>query len=289
MIKRRALGKGLASLLPDVPTVQTAPAPQAGEGLRYLDPGSLVPNRMQPRESFDEEDMKRLEESIRRDGILQPILVRPSEGGYEIVAGERRWRAAVHAGLKRVPAMVQSVADDRALELALIENLQRRDLDPIEEARAFKTLADRFGMTQEQIADRAGKSRPAIANALRILKLPAEVQELLRSGALTRGHARALLALEDEKEILDLARRLQEETMSVRSTEKAVRADRRAAGGAVKAADPNVRAAEERLQSRLGTRVRIQQGRRGKGRIEIEFDGSEELSRLFDGLMTARF
>jgi ParB family chromosome partitioning protein len=282
MMKRRALGKGLGSLIPEMPP--TSPA----EGLRNLDPQAIVPNRYQPRESFDDGEMAALAESIKRDGLLQPILVRPSEGGYEIIAGERRWRAAVMAGLKRIPALVQNVAEDRSLELALVENLQRRDLDPIEEATAFKILSERFGMTQEGISERVGKSRPAIANALRLLRLPSDVQALIKDGALSRGHARALLALEDPLEIRRLADRFLAESMNVRSAEEAARSKgkKRARAAAV---DPNVQAAQERLQSRLGTQVRILAGAKGKGRIEIAFGSHDELSRLYDGLMTARF
>ncbi|MBI3449045.1 MAG: ParB/RepB/Spo0J family partition protein [Acidobacteria bacterium] len=286
MMKRKALGKGLGSLIPEIP------AAVAPEVLRYLDPESMTPNRFQPRETFDEADLRSLTESIRRDGLLQPVVARPAAGGgYEIIAGERRWRAARTAGLKRIPVMIQEIADDRALELALVENLQRRDLDPLEEAKAFRVLSERFDLTQDQIAERVGKSRSAVANTLRILKLPAEVQDLIRSGKLTRGHARALLALDDEAQIRSLAARLVDEQMNVRTAE----AETRTASGRKRPArerpsqDPNVRAAEERLQSRLGTKVTIDVGAGGRGKIEIQFASDEELSRLFDGLMTARF
>jgi len=285
-MKRKALGKGLGSLIPEIP------AAAAPELLRYLDPESMTPNRFQPRETFDEADLQSLTESIRRDGILQPVVARPAAGGgYEIIAGERRWRAARSAGLKRIPVMVQEIADDRALELALVENLQRRDLDPLEEAKAFRLLSERFDLTQDQIAERVGKSRSAVANTLRILKLPAGVQDLIKSGKLTRGHARALLALEGEAQILSLAARLVDEQLNVRTAE----AETRTAPGRKRPAretpvqDPNVRSAQERLQSRLGTKVSIDIGVGGKGRIAIQFDSDEELSRLFDGLMTARF
>lgn len=284
MMKRRALGKGLGSLIPEVPVATVS------EGLKYLDPGAVVPNRLQPRETFSEEALAALTESIKRDGLLQPILVRPRDGSYEIVAGERRWRAAVRAGLKRVPALVQSVADDRSLELALVENLQRADLDPIEEARAFKTMSERFGMTQEQIAERVGRSRPAVANSLRLLKLPVDVQEMLRAGVLTRGHARALLSLSDPEEIRRLAAKLEAEAMTVRSAEKETRpAAKGTNGGGALALDPNVKAAQDRLVSRLGTKVRIQCDAAGKGRIEISFNSQDELSRLYDGFMKVQF
>jgi ParB family chromosome partitioning protein len=282
MMKRKALGKGLGSLIPEMPPAAVA------EGLKYLDPESMVPNRFQPRETFDEDELRSLTESIRRDGLLQPVLARPSEGGFEIVAGERRWRAARNAGLKRIPVLVQNVADDRALELALVENLQRRDLDAVEEAKAFRLLSERFDLTQDQIAERVGKSRPAVANAMRILKLPADILDLLKSGALTRGHARALLSVEGETQIRKLAQRFLSEEMTVRAAESTTRSKvkkERSEPGM----DPNVRAAQERLQSRLGAQVKIQTGPGGKGRIEITFDSQDELSRLFDGLMTARF
>jgi ParB family chromosome partitioning protein len=285
MIKRRALGKGLGSLIPEPP-----PAAAPSEAVRYLDPEAMVPNRFQPREAFQAESLEQLTDSIRRNGLLQPILVRPLDGGYEIIAGERRWRAAIQAGLKRIPAVVQSVTEDKALELALVENLQRQDLDAIEEARAFKLLTDRFGLTQEEVASMVGRSRPAVANALRLLKLPADIQELIQSGTLTRGHARALLALEDPEEIRKLAAELQGDLKSVRSTERAARergsrSTSRAGGGQ----DPNVHAAQERLLQKLGAKVRIHCDSKGRGRIEIGFGSQEELSRLYDGLMTARF
>lgn len=286
-MKRRALGKGLASLIPESPA-PAAPATPA-EGLAYVAPESILPNRMQPRERFDEEELASLAESIRRDGLLQPILVRPLDGGYEIVAGERRWRAAMKAGLRRIPAFVQKVADDRALELALVENLQRRDLDPVEEARAFKTLAERFGLTQESIAERTGKSRPAVANALRLLKLPADVQEMLRSGAITRGHARALLALDDEEAVRALARRLGDEALSVRTAEAEVKPAARGRRREAREIDPNVKAAQDRLQSHVGTAVRIECGPGGRGRIILEFGSQEELSRIYDGIIKSTF
>lgn len=270
--------------------IPETPPPGASEGMKLLDPQTMVPNRFQPRESFADQAIEALAESIRRDGLLQPIVVRPLDGGYEIIAGERRWRAAVRAGLKRVPSIVQAVAEDRALELALVENLQREDLDPIEEARAFKILGEKFGMTQERIAGLVGKSRPAVANSLRLLKLPADIQELLKERTLTRGHARALLSAGDPATIRKLARKFQEESLSVRSAEEAVRpVQGRASKQEHTAEDPNVRAAQERLQKRLGTRVKVHCNAKGRGKIEIQFGSQEELSRLFDGLMSGTY
>jgi ParB family chromosome partitioning protein len=284
MSRRRALGKGLGSILPEVPVATSQ------EGLRFINSESIVPNRFQPRETFEEGDLDSLAESIRKNGILQPIVVRPREGRFEIIAGERRWRAALKAGLKRVPARVQEADDSQALELAMVENLQRKDLDPMEEARGYLDLAERFGLKQEEIAARVGRSRPAIANALRLLKLPADLKDLIKTGALTRGHARALLALDDPAAMRKLAERMVKESLTVRSAEAAVKGNGRP--GARKEPtplDPNIRSAQERLQRRVGTQVKIQCSPKGKGHLEIYFESQEELSRLFDGIMAGSF
>ena len=284
MNKRRALGKGLGSILPE-------PPPSTGEGeIRYISTESIVPNRHQPRQTFGEEDLAALAESIRREGVLLPVLVRESNGGYEMVAGERRWRAALKAGLQRIPAQVKNIDDRSALELAMVENLQRQDLDPIEEARGYADMAESFSYTQEEIASIVGRSRPAVANALRLLKLPVDIQAQLKSGLLTRGHARTLLALDDSVAMRQLAERFVKESMSVRSAESEVRrAGRPGSRKEPATQDPNVRAAQERLQGRLGTMVRIHCSARGKGKIEIQFNSHDELSRLFDGIIAGRF
>jgi ParB family transcriptional regulator, chromosome partitioning protein len=281
-MRRRALGKGLGSLLPERPVAA------AGGGLLQIEVGSVVPNPNQPREHFDQAELEDLAASIRTAGILQPILVRETGSGFELIAGERRWRAARIAGLSKIPAIVQTAGGERSLELALIENIQREQLNPLEEARAFSTLMSSHDLTQEQIAARVGRHRSSIANALRLLKLPAPVQEMLRDGRLSAGHARALLSLEDEEEILQAAHAMLAAGSSVRSAEQMARekkpAKARAAGDGESAVDPNVRDAEVRLQRALGTKVRIRSTGEGRGCIEIEFYSDEELQQLFETL-----
>ncbi|HET6374357.1 MAG TPA: ParB/RepB/Spo0J family partition protein [Candidatus Polarisedimenticolia bacterium] len=276
-MKRRALGKGLGSLLPERP-----PLP-AVEGFVKVDISRIVPNPHQPRESFDEAELEDLAASIRRAGILQPILLRHAGTGYEIIAGERRWRAARLAGLTQVPAVIQKVEEVGSLELALIENIQRAQLNPIEEARAFSALMDDFHLTQEAIAERVGRKRSTIANSLRLLRLPADVQDLIRSGKLTAGHAKTLLALADDEEIRVAAKALVAGYVTVRGAEEMAKS--RQPGATPREAersDPNIRDAEQRLQRALGTKVRIRAQASGKGRIEVEFYSLEELERLFD-------
>lgn len=283
MTKRRALGKGLATILPE------APAAVKEADLRYINAESIVPNRLQPRKEFGPEELAALTQSVREKGLIHPITVREQDGRYELIAGERRWRAAIQAGLRRIPAQVRNVGDAEALELAMVENLQREDLDPIEEARGYQEMAEKFGYTQERIAEAVQRSRPAVANTLRLLKLPEDLQEQLRSGALSRSHARALLALDDHAAMRQLAERLIKETMSVRSAEEAVKRNGRPGTRKTPARmDPNVRDAQEKLQSKLGTKVLIHAGRGGKGRLEIHFDSHEELSRIYDAVMAAR-
>lgn len=273
--KRRGLGRGLSALLPS-----------ATEEVRSLAVTQLVPSRRQPRSRFDDAGLDELAESIRAQGLIQPIVVTPlSSDNYTIIAGERRWRAAQRAGLATVPVVVRAVRDDRQLlELALVENLQRADLDPIEEAEAFQALLADFGLSHEEVAQRVGRSRSAISNALRLLRLPESVRELLRTGALTAGQARPLLALDDAAEIERLAQRIVAEGLSARAVEE-LAAPR--GGGARRRArpelEPNTAAAAERLTQRLQTRVEIE--RRGKGGvIKIHFHSEEELMRLFDRL-----
>ncbi len=240
---------------------------------------------MQPREEIGEAELAELAESIRRHGLLQPIVVRASgEGGYEIVAGERRWRAAKMAGLQRVPCVLVQCDDRTALAMAMVENLQRADLNPLEEARGYRRLMEQFGLTQEQVAEAVGRSRVAVANKLRLLQLPEAVQELLRAGKLTEGHARALLALEDSGQIEEAARRVVEEGLSVRQTEELVRnwgKRARPAKARSRQLPPVLKSIEEKLQQALATRVRLKPKRRG-GVIEIEYFSEEELERIVD-------
>ncbi len=283
-MKRRALGKGLGSLLPE----RTAGGHD--HQLLRLDLDRIVPNPNQPRGSFNQEELEELAASIGQAGVLQPILVRDAGAGYELVAGERRWRAAQLAGLKQIPAILQKVDGGRSLELALIENIQRQQLNPIDEARAFSRLISERGLTQEQIAGRVGQKRSSIANRLRLLNLPQPVQEMLRDGRLTAGHAKALLALADKEEILKAAEAMLQGYVTVRGAEEMAR-KRKPAGKppAPGIIDPNVHEAEQRLQRSLGTKVRIKFESGGnRGRIEIDFYSQEDLDRLFEALEGSR-
>jgi ParB family chromosome partitioning protein len=280
--KRPALGRGLSALIPDAP-----PAATDGRALE-LDIDLLRPNKFQPRTTMDEGKIEELARSIRANGVIQPIVVRRTDGGYEIVAGERRWRAAQRAGLLKVPVAVRDIPEDRLLAVALIENIQREDLNPIEEAHAYRRLADDYHLTQEQIAEAVGKDRSSIANYVRLLKLPQEVRANVASGALSMGHARAILGVSDESAQLRAGREVVAKSLSVRETEALVR--KIVQPPPAKAAaqkDVHTRAAEDRLRFSLGTRVRI--ARKGKGgRIEIDFANEEELNRLYEQLTARR-
>ena len=286
MEKRPALGKGLSALIPD------SPAPtQAGERSLDVDTDLLRPNTFQPRSHMDDDRIEELARSIRSQGIIQPIVVRrvPGEArGFQIIAGERRWRAAQRAGLMKVPVVVRDVPEERLLAVALIENIQREDLNPIEEAVAYRRLADEFQLTQEQIADAVGKDRSSIANYVRLLRLPAEIRANLAANAISMGHARALLSLPDEASQLRVGRDIVARNLSVRDVEALVKKDTKDSKGATdntkERLDPNTRAAEDKLRLALGTRVRI--NRRGKGgRIEIEFVNEDELQRIYERLV----
>jgi ParB family chromosome partitioning protein len=281
--KRSALGKGLSALIPDAP-----PDPRAG--VLEVDIDLLRPNAYQPRLSIDEARLEELARSIKSNGVIQPIVVHRIGTGYEIIAGERRWRAAQRAGLLRVPVIVRDVsnADSRQLlEMALVENVQREDLNPIEEGHAYRRLADEFDLTQDAIAATVGKDRSTVANMLRLLRLPDEIQHEVAEGRLSGGHARALLSIPDEASQRRVGREVVSRGLSVRETEALARKlaePPRAAGPANEAApDVHTRAAEEKLKLRLGTRVRILRKGAG-GRIEIEFTSEDELIRLFDAL-----
>ena len=276
--KRPALGRGLSALIPDSPV----PAAPAGERSLDLDIDLLRPNKFQPRTHIDDERIEDLARSIRSNGIIQPIVVRQVENGYEIIAGERRWRAAQRAGLMKVPAVVREIPEDRLLAVALIENIQRENLNPIEEAVAYRRLSDEFHLTQEQIADAVGKDRSSIANYVRLLRLPQDVRARVSSNALSMGHARALLALADEAAQLRVAREVLSRNLSVRETEALVKkAATPDAPKPEKTVDVHTRAAEDKLRLSLGTRVRI--NRKGKGgRIEIEFGTENELQRIYE-------
>jgi ParB family transcriptional regulator, chromosome partitioning protein len=287
MEKRPALGKGLSALIPDAPEPRMSPL--------EVDVDRLSPNDLQPRGQMDHTALEQLAQSISSSGIIQPIVVRKVGDRFQIIAGERRWRAAKIAGLLRVPVVVREVrdGDERALlEMALIENIQREDLNPIEEALAYRRLADQFDMTQEAIAAAVGKDRTTVANVVRLLRLPDEVRNEVASGRLSMGHARALLGLSDETGQRQLARDVIARSLSVRETESLVKkgvAEGKSESKTLKpspAQDVHTRAAEEKLRLVLGTRVRIvRQGERG--RIEIDFGSEDELIRLFEQLAEA--
>jgi ParB family chromosome partitioning protein len=304
--KRPALGRGLGALIPGASPSKTSTPPSLSPAAtpasprpaapvsaqttpdsrppQELDIDLLQPNPMQPRTEIDDQRLGELAQSIRSNGILQPILVRRVHGQYEIVAGERRWRAAQRAGLLKVPVSIRDIADDRLLEVALVENIQRENLNPIEEAQAYRRLSDDLRLSQEQIAFEVGKDRATVANYMRLLRLPSEVRSDVASGALSMGHARALLTLADETSQRQVARDVVSKALSVRETEALVRRQ----ASPVKppkprTVDPNTRAAEEQLRLSLGTRVRIIRKTAG-GRIEIDFKGEDELQRLYEKL-----
>jgi len=278
--RRKALGKGLSALLPEP---KTAPAGPAGASEVAVD--QLEANPWQPRSAMDPGRLAELTESIRQSGVVQPILVRPLGDRFQIVAGERRWRAARKAGLVTVPVVVREVPDEELLELALVENIQRQELSPLEEAQAFQRLQAEFRLTQDEIARRVGRDRSTVANTLRLLRLPRELRELVAAGRLDAGHARAILALSHADEQVDLGREAARKGLSVREVERRValvRAPQGRSGGARK--DANTRAAEERLKAALGTRVELQRKGRG-GTLRIAFKSEAELQRLFDLLV----
>ncbi|HHV58638.1 MAG TPA: ParB/RepB/Spo0J family partition protein [Firmicutes bacterium] len=273
---RHGLGRGLAALLPAVEA-------QGDEPVREVPVKEIRPNSFQPRRVFDEEKLAELAESVRAHGVLQPVVVRAVIGGFELVAGERRWRAAQLAGLERVPVVVRELSDAEMMEIALIENLQREDLNPLEEATAYQRLLQEFGLTQEELARRLGKSRSHIANIIRLLNLPAGVQEYVSRGTISMGHARALLALEDAELQNQVCRQVVTKNLSVRETENLIRSlltrKKQQKKKKPAALDPWMVEVETNLKHALATQVRIKPGRRG-GRIEIEYYSTEDLERL---------
>ncbi len=275
---RRALGKGLAALIPGATS-----APQS-TGLRNLPIERVQPNPKQPRKFFAPENLAELTESIKVRGILQPVVVRRKGDNYELVAGERRWRAATQAGLHEIPAIVKEFSDRDALQAALVENIQRQDLDPLEEAEAYHRLINDHTMTQEQVAAAVGKSRVAVTNSLRLLKLPKNIMDMLADGRLTAGHARALLMVENENQLNQLADQIVQGKMSVRAAESLAQKLRRKP--AIIAAPQNIssRHVEERLQKALATKVNLKNNK-GKGRIEIYFNSLAELDRILEVLV----
>jgi len=283
-VKKRGLGRGLDALIQGPDTAELAARGEGG--IRKLPVAALKPNRWQPRSSFDDQELEALAASIRTQGLVQPLVVAlDSDGTYSIVAGERRWRAARRAGLEEVPVVIRGDLDDRSrLELALVENLQRSDLNALEEAEAYATLQEKFGLSQEEVAVRVGKGRTTITNSLRLLKLPPEVRELLRAGRLTAGQARPLLALGDRERQIALAERAVREELSARQLEQLSAPPRARAPKTPRQVEVHTAAAEEKLTRRLQTRVEIRRQGQG-GRLQIHFHSEEELMRLYDLLM----
>ena len=276
--RRRGLGKGLGALIPGA---EAAGAERPTE----IPLAHLGANPYQPRQTMDPQELSGLVESIRRHGVLQPIVVRPSAGGFEVVAGERRWRAAEAAGLSTIPAVVRALTDQETLELALVENLQREDLNPMERARAYRRLVSDFGLKQEEIAERVGKSQPSVANSLRLLNLPLQIQASLEAGRITEGHARALLSSGSEAAMLRLWERVERRGLSVRETENLARAAiSREIRRRPRAQDPQLRTVEQDLSRRYGTRVSVN-GSRARGHVAFDYYSEEDLQRLLDLLM----
>jgi ParB family chromosome partitioning protein len=276
---RKALGKGLSALLKDRD-------PENESELRELDLDLLVPNPFQPRQIFAEARLEELAQSIRQHGFVQPLVVRRHGQRFEIIAGERRWRAAQRLGLLRVPAVVKEVSDEQLMEASLVENIQRENLNPIEEASAYQRLSQEFHLTQDEVARKTGKQRSTVTNFLRLLKLPKEVQQLVLEEKLSMGHARALLGLDHADEQKIQAQKTVRYGWSVRQVEKSIAARKptRPSRKSVEKIDPNVRAAIEKLEQALGTRVRIIP-RGQQGRIEIEYYSDEDLQRLYQYLV----
>lgn len=284
---RQPLGRGLSALIGDT----SAPA-VAVEASSEIDIDLIDPNPEQPRTRFDAVELEELAASIRANGIVQPIVVRPNSGRYQIIAGERRWRAAQQAALRRVPAVVKQIPDEKLLELALVENIQRQELNPIEEANAYRKLIERVGLTQEQVAERVGKERTLITTTMRLLRLPNDIQRHIIEGKLSLSHGRALLMSDDPKVQRVVAQRVVDNDLSVRETERLVK---RAQGQSSVSSGPkrsiilkdaNVRAAETKLMRHLRTNVKIMPSGKGKGgRIEIEYYGPDDLNRIYDMLI----
>lgn len=279
-MSERGLGRGLGALIPHA---------TPGPGLREVPVSAIKPNPWQPRTRFDQQELEELAQSIKQHGILQPVLVsQQPDGTFQLITGERRWRASQIAGVPTLPAMVKEATPQASLELALVENIQRRDLNPLEEAHAFRQLLDEHGLTQEQLGQRIGKSRVAITNTLRLLQLPEDVLEALASGGITEGHARAILMAEGEAARLKLLRRVLDHHLSVRETEAQARQLNEPPGDPTSIEqprpDPDLERLEDAFRQALGTRVRLIKGRRG-GRLVITFFSDDELQGLYEAIV----
>ena len=278
-MSRQALGRGLKALMPQAEDAHS-------EGVRQISVDAIQPNPYQPRRTFNEENLRELADSIKEKGVLQPVTVRAVGQGFQLVAGERRWRATQIAGLTEIPALVRDLSDREVMEIALIENLQREDLNPIEEAKAYGVLIQEFQLTQEEVAQAVGKGRPTVANRLRLLRLPGAVQEWIADGKLSPGHGKILVMM-DEERAADLARRCVEYTWSVRQLEdylasvgtKGTKGRNLTPSKTIQS--PLIREIEDRLRGVLGTKVKVQD-KKGKGRIEVEYYSTEELNRILE-------
>ena len=293
--KGRGLGKGLEALFNDV-EINTHDSERnsssTNEGILFLDINDIKPNSKQPRKNFPDDKIDELAKSIETHGIIQPIMVRPAGEGYEIVAGERRWRAARRAALKQVPCIIRELTEEQNMLIAIIENMQREDLNPMEEADALNQMIVQYGLTQEEVSKSVGKSRPYITNALRLLKLPSEIREMVVQGQLTSGHARAIAGVKDETKQVSLASKTVKEGLSVRETETLANKENesmpnRQAKARPRAKNREITDLEEELKTVLGTKVEISQGTK-RGKIEIEYYSRDELERLLELLLSLK-
>ena len=305
-VKRNGLGKGLDSLIPNKSDKLTKPETKKNNSETKVSPAKKVkedpktseillkinqvePNRDQPRKEFDEDALLELADSIKQFGILQPLLVQKKKDYYEIIAGERRWRAAKLAGLKEVPVLIKSYTDQEIVEISLIENIQRENLNPIEEAMAYKRLLEEFHLKQDEVAERVSKSRTAVTNSMRLLKLSDKVKQMIIDDMISTGHARALLAIEDEEQQYLLATKIFDEKLSVRETEKLVKSLKNPKKEGKKITPEHqfiYNDIAEKMKSIMGTKVNINAKANGKGKIEIEYYSEEELERIYDLMMT---
>ena len=302
-VKRGGLGKGLDSLIPDkksdksgnIPhnkvNIQVESAAKEKDGQVMMKINEVEPNREQPRKNFEEDALLELADSIKQFGVLQPLIVQKRKDYYEIIAGERRWRAAKLAGVKEVPVIVKNYTDQEILEISLIENIQRENLNPIEEAMAYKKLLNEFKLKQDEVAERVSKSRTAVTNSMRLLKLSAKVQQMIIDDMISTGHARALLAIDDEEQQYLLATKVFDEKLSVRETEKLVKEVKNPKKEVPKKVIQNAfvyEDIEERMKNIMGTKVHVNHKPNGKGKIEIEYYSDSELERIFELLMSIR-
>lgn len=293
-VKRGGLGKGLDSLIPDHKTVKTTEkkkpeVEEKKEGEQLVNINKVEPNHEQPRRHFEEDSLLELADSIKQFGVLQPLIVQKRNDYYEIIAGERRWRAAKMAGIKEIPVIIKEYTKREAVEIALIENIQRENLNPIEEAMAFKRLLTEFSLKQDEVAERVSKSRTTVTNSMRLLKLDERVQQMIVDDMISTGHARTLLAIENHEEQYNLANKIFDEKLSVRETEKLIKELKNPKKEKEKKVVENdfiYKDLEEKMKTVMGTKVHVNSKKKGKGKIEIEYYSDEELERIFELIMT---